>query len=64
MAIAELTTKVELFLEASGLPNLDVGSKTDAFAVIEMKGATVGFGSRSGPHTLPQFALSGFQASL
>jgi hypothetical protein len=45
MAVAELTTKVELFLEASGLPNLDAGSKTDAFAIIEMKGATVGLGS-------------------
>jgi len=60
MAVAELTSKVELFLEASGLPNLDIGSKTDAFAIIEMKGATVGVGQGAAR----RFALSNFTAAL
>ena len=32
-----MTTRVELFLEARGLPKLDVSSQTDAFAIVYAK---------------------------
>ncbi len=36
-AVGAMHSHVELFFEASGLPRLDVGSSTDAYAVLEVQ---------------------------
>ncbi len=34
--VGAMQSRVEIFLEAAHLPRLDVGSQTDAYAVLEM----------------------------